>query len=159
MFQKITLTLLLLAIVSCKNSESNEKDKIKVARWLLGNWENKLADGKLSETWKKVNDSTFQAQSYFIKEKDTLHFETITLKQKGEELTYNAAVKGQNGDKPVTFKLTNLTEKQLVFENLKHDYPKKISYTQITEDSLVAEISGILAGKPSSEKFSMKKIK
>ena len=159
MFQKITLALLLLATVSCKNSESNEKDKIKVARWLLGNWENKLADGKLSETWKKVNDSTFQAQSYFIKEKDTLHFETITLKQKGEELTYNAAVKGQNGDKPVTFKLTNLTEKQLVFENLKHDYPKKISYTQITEDSLVAEISGILAGKPSSEKFSMKKIK
>ena len=159
MFQKITLALLLLAIVSCKNSESNEKDKIKVARWLLGNWENKLADGKLSETWKKVNDSTFQAQSYFIKEKDTLHFETITLKQKGEELTYNAAVKGQNGDKPVTFKLTNLTEKQLVFENSKHDYPKKISYTQITEDSLVAEISGILAGKPSSEKFSMKKIK
>ena len=159
MFQKITLALLLLAIVSCKNSESNEKDKIKVARWLLGNWENKLADGKLSETWKKVNDSTFQAQSYFIKEKDTLHFETITLKQKGEELTYNAAVIGQNGDKPVTFKLTNLTEKQLVFENSKHDYPKKISYTQITEDSLVAEISGILAGKPSSEKFSMKKIK
>ena len=159
MFQKITLVLLLLAIVSCKNSESNEKDKIKVARWLLGNWENKLADGKLSETWKKVNDSTFQAQSYFIKEKDTLHFETITLKQKGEELTYDAAVKGQNGDKPVTFKLTNLTEKQLVFENSKHDYPKKISYTQITEDSLVAEISGILAGKPSSEKFSMKKIK
>lgn len=159
MFQKITLVLLLLAIVSCKNSESNEKDKIKVARWLLGNWENKLADRKLSETWKKVNDSTFQAQSYFIKEKDTLHFETITLKQTGEELTYNAAVKGQNGDKPVTFKLTNLTEKQLVFENLKHDYPKKISYTQITEDSLVAEISGILAGKPSSEKFSMKKIK
>lgn len=159
MFQKITLALLLLAIVSCKNSESNEKDKIKVARWLLGNWENKLADGKLSETWKKVNDSTFQAQSYFIKEKDTLHFETITLKQKGEELTYNAAVKGQNGDKPVTFKLTNLTEKQLVFENSKHDYPKKISYTQITEDSLITEISGILAGKPSSEKFSMKKIK
>ncbi|SEG50228.1 DUF6265 family protein [Flavobacterium urumqiense] len=159
MFQKITLALLLLATVSCKNSESNEKDKIKVARWLLGNWENKLADGKLSETWKKVNDSTFQAQSYFIKEKDTLHFETITLKQKGEELTYNAAVIGQNGDKPVTFKLTNLTEKQLVFENSKHDYPKKISYTQITEDSLVAEISGILAGKPSSEKFSMKKIK
>jgi hypothetical protein len=47
----------------------------------------------------------------------------------------------------------------LVFENPKHDYPKKITYTQITEDSLEAEISGILEGKASSEKFSMKKIK
>jgi hypothetical protein len=159
MFQKTTLILLLLAIVSCKNSGSNEKDKIKEARWLLGNWENKTVDGNLTETWKKVNDSTFQAQSYFIKEKDTLHFESITLQQKGEELTYNATVKGQNNDEPITFKLTNSTDTQLVFENPKHDYPKKIIYTQITEDSLAAEISGILEGKASSEKFSMKKIK
>ena len=159
MFQKTTLLLLLLAIVSCKNSGSNEKDKIKEARWILGEWESKSADGNLSETWKKVNDSTFQAQSYFIKEKDTLHFESITLQQNGEELSYSATVKGQNSDKPITFKLTNSTEKQLVFENPKHDYPKKIIYTQINEDNLVAEISGTLEGKATSEKFAMNKIK
>ncbi|MFE3848850.1 DUF6265 family protein [Flavobacterium sp. LB3P45] len=159
MFQKTTLILLLLAIVSCKNSDSNKIEKIKAASWLLGNWENKSADGNLTENWEKVNDSTFQAQSYYIKEKDTLHFESITLQQKGEDLTYNAAVKGQNDDKPVSFKLTTATEKQLVFENPKHDYPQKISYTQITPDSLVAKISGIQQGKPSSEQFSMKKIK
>ncbi len=159
MFQKTTLILLLLAIVSCKNSDSNEKEKIKAADWLIGKWENKSADGNLTETWKKVNDSTFQAESYFIKEKDTLHFESITLQQKGELLTYNATVKGQNNDKSVSFKLTTETEKQLVFENPKHDYPQKISYTQITPDSLVAKISGIQQGKPSSESYSMKKIK
>jgi hypothetical protein len=159
MFQKTTLILLLTALVSCKNSGSNEKDKIKEARWILGNWENKTVDGNLTETWKKVNDSTFQAQSYFIKEKDTLHFESITLQQNGEVLSYSATVKGQNSDKPVTFKLTNSTEKQLVFENPKHDYPKKIIYTQINEDSLVAEISGTLEGKATSEKFAMNKIK
>jgi hypothetical protein len=159
MFPKTTLLLLLLAIVSCKNSDANEKEKIKAANWLLGNWESKSVEGKLTETWKKVNDSTFQAQSYFIKEKDTLHFESITLQQKGEELTYSAAVKGQNNDKSVTFKLTTATEKQMVFENLKHDYPQKISYTQITADSLVAKISGMQQAKPSSEQFSMKRIK
>ncbi|MFV5696137.1 DUF6265 family protein [Flavobacterium sp. LB3P122] len=159
MFQKTTLILLLLALVSCKNSDSNKIEKIKAASWLLGNWENKSADGNLTENWKKVNDSTFQAQSYYIKEKDTLHFEAITLQQKGEELTYNTAVKGQNEDKPVSFKLTTGTEKQLVFENPKHDYPQKISYTQITPDSLVAKISGMQQGKPSSEQFSMKKTK
>lgn len=159
MFQKMTLLLLLLAIVSCKNSDSDKNEKIKAAKWLLGNWENNSADGNLSETWKKVNDSTFQAKSYFIKEKDTLHFEAITLQQKGEELTYSATVQGQNNDKPVSFKLTTSTEKQMVFENPKHDYPQKISYTQITPDSLVAKISGIQQGKPSSEQFSMKKTK
>ena len=159
MFQKTILLLLLLAIVSCKKSDSNKNEKIKATNWLLGNWENNSADGNLSETWKKVNDSTFQAQSYFIKEKDTLHFESITLQQKGEELPYTATVQGQNNDKPVSFKLTTSTEKQLVFENPKHDYPQKISYNQITTDSLVAKISGIQQGKPSSEQYSMKKTK
>lgn len=158
MFQKTIYLLLLLAIVSCKNFDSNKNEKIKEASWLLGNWENKSADGKLSENWKKVNDSTFEAQSYYIKEKDTLHFESIILQQKEEELTYIATVQGQNNDKPVAFKLTTATDKQVVFENLKHDYPQKISYTQIAPDSLVAKISGIQQGKPSSESFSMKKI-
>lgn len=151
------ILLLILAIASCKKSDSNEK--IKTARWLLGRWENNSADGILSETWKKTNDSTFQAESYFIKDKDTLHFETITLQQNGEELFYNATVKGQNNDEAVAFKLSNATEKELVFENPKHDYPKKIVYKQITPDSLMAEISGTQQGKPSSEKYSMKKSK
>lgn len=148
-----------MAISACKKSDANKNEKIKAADWLLGNWEHKSVDGNLTENWKKVNDSTFEAQSFYIKEKDTLHFESITLQQKGEDLTYNAAVKGQNDDKPVSFKLTTATEKQLVFENPKHDYPQKISYTQITPDSLVAKISGIQQGKPSSEQFLMKKIK
>jgi hypothetical protein len=158
MFQKITLILLLLVIVSCKNSETNEKEKIKATNWLLGKWENKVDEGILSESWKKLNDSTFQAESFFIKDKDTLHFETITLEQKGENLIYSATVKGQNDDKPVSFHMTSETDKKLVFENPKHDYPQKITYTLINKDSLVAEISGIQLGKPSSEKFGMKKL-
>lgn len=158
MFQKTILILLLLTIFSCKESDANEKEKMKAANWILGNWENKSVDGNLSETWKKVNDSTFEAQSYFIKEKDTLHFESIILQQKGEELTYSTMVKGQNEDKAVAFKLTTTTEKQLVFENPKHDYPQKIIYSEINPDNIVVKISGIQQGKPSSEQYSLKKI-
>jgi hypothetical protein len=156
MFQKTTLLLLLSVFFSCKN-DANKNDKIKSTQWLIGKWENKSADGNLEETWKKVNDSTFQATSYFIKEGDTLHYETVTLQQNGEDLNYNATVKGQNDDKAVTFKLNTEIEKQLVFENLKHDYPQKISYTQITKDSLLAKITGIIDGKSTSEQFPMKK--
>ncbi|MFH7014851.1 DUF6265 family protein [Flavobacterium sp. FlaQc-47] len=157
MFQKITLTLLLLAVVSCQKKESVEKDKIKVADWLIGNWENKSPDGVLSENWIKLNDSTFSASSYFIKGKDTLHFENIVLAQKGETLTYFATVKGQNNDKPVAFPSTAESDKQLVFENRKHDYPQKITYTKGADNTLTAEISGKLDGKLSSEKFVMMK--
>lgn len=151
----IAIFILLLVFISCQNS--NKNDKIKLSDWLIGKWENKSESGNLEETWTKVNDSTFQGKSYYIKGKDTLHFESIVLQQNGEELFYNPTVKGQNNDKPVTFKLTIITDKQLVFENLKHDYPQKIIYNLITKDSLVAKISGIQQGKPSSDNYSMKK--
>jgi hypothetical protein len=157
MFQKTTLILLLLVIISCKNKDEKGNEKITKANWILGKWETKTADGNLSESWKQVNDSTFQGESFFIKGKDTLHFENITLQQKGEDLFYSATVKGQNENKAVAFKMTVGTEKQLIFENPKHDYPQKITYTLITKDSLVAAISGVQLGKPSSEKFGMKK--
>jgi hypothetical protein len=157
MFQKTTLILLLLVIVSCKNKNEKGNEKITKANWLLGKWETKTADGNLSESWKQVNDSTFQGLSFFIKDKDTLHNESIILQQNGEDLIYNATIQGQNENKAVSFKMISGNEKQMVFENPKHDYPQKITYTLITKDSLVAAISGIQLGKPSSEKFGMKK--
>ncbi len=161
MLKNITLLLLIMTFASCKKSnsaENAEKEKIKSSRWLLGTWENKSAEGSLKEIWSKVNDSTFEGQSYFIKVKDTIHFETIQLQQIGDEFTYTATVKGQNNDKPVAFKMTNSTETELVFENPTHDYPQKISYKNLSKGSITAEISGTQAGKPSSEKYEMKKI-
>ena len=161
MENNISIFIILLAFTACKKSDSEgkEKDKIVLAHWLLGNWENKSVEGSLTENWEKVNDSTYKATSHFIKLKDTLHFETIRLQQKGETLTYIATVQGQNDDKPVAFNLITATDKQLVFENLKNDYPQKISYTQISKDSLVTEISGMQQGKISSEKYKMGKRK
>lgn len=155
----LSLSCLILVLASCKEDKSRTYEKINAANWLLGNWENKSVEGNLTESWKKANDSTFQATSYFIKEKDTLHFETIILEQKGENATYYAAVQGQNDGKPIAFKLKAASEKELLFENLQHDYPQKINYTPITADSLVVKISGMQQGKPSSEQFSMKRIK
>ena len=157
MKKTILLLVTILTFMSCQKSK--EVSKIVVADWLLGNWENKSDDGDLLENWKKVNDSLYDGESYFIKGKDTLHFEKIQMKQKGKDLFYIATVKGQNNDKPVTFKHNDTIEKQLVFENPKHDFPQKIVYSQITKDSIIIQISGIQQGKSSSERFSMKKSK
>lgn len=157
MFQKITLFALVLTFLSCQKKETVEKDKIKKADWLIGKWENTSPDGVLTENWEKVNDSTFSAASYFIKEADTIHFESIVLAQKGEGLTYIATVKGQNDGKPVAFPSTSETENKLVFENLQHDYPQKITYTKGANNTLTAEISGKLNGKQTTERFIMAK--
>lgn len=146
-----------LTVISCKKTERAEKTQIKLADWLIGNWENEMEQGTLLETWEKANDSTFNGKSYFIKDKDTLNNEVVMLTQKGDELFYIPTVIGQNNNEPVLFKMTKGSAKQLVFENPKHDFPQKIIYTQITKDSLVAEISGMENGKPASERYPMKR--
>lgn len=142
-----------LCLFSCQKEPDKQPGQINNAEWLLGNWGHKTKQGDLAEQWQKINDSTFNGASYFIKAKDTLFAETIVLSETKGDLHYTVTVPGQNGDLPVAFKMTSGTAKQLVFENPSHDYPKKIIYNLIHKDSMVAHISGMQQGKPVSETF------
>jgi len=149
--------LALVLLVSCQKKSDKKFEKLEKMNWLIGNWENKMPEGLLTETWKKDNDSTFSGNSYFINSKDTVHFESIKLYQKADSLIYSATVVGQNNNEPVQFNQTSATETEFTFENPKHDYPQKIVYKKVNDNSLVATISGMQQGKMSSESYPMKK--
>ena len=68
-------------------------------------------------------------------------------------------MKGQNHDKAVSFSQDTPIENQLIFVNPKHDYPQKISYQKDAKNNLVATISGLIDGKPSTEKYTLAKSK
>lgn len=166
-FKYFMVLTIISAIISCNNSsnqketESNIKnyDNLENASWLIGKWQNNSTDGNATEIWEKKNDSTFAGKSYFVTGNDTVSSETISIEQSGNQLFYIPTVKEQNSAQPIKFTLTLSTNKHLVFENPKHDFPQKISYTQITNDSLLAEISGILEGKYNSQKFPLTRVK
>ncbi|WPR70233.1 DUF6265 family protein [Flavobacterium sp. NG2] len=158
MVQKITLLLLIIALVSCNNSNSkSDKELIQSAQGLLGTWEYQAPDGILVENWIKVNDSTYNGSSLFIKGKDTIHQERIVLQQLGENLTYKTLIKGQNNNEPIVFLYKETEENKLVFENTNNDYPQLIKYTVTVPNKLTAEISGLQLKKPHSEKYTLGK--
>jgi hypothetical protein len=138
-------------------SQSN-KD-IEKAEWLLGTWENKTSRGSLYETWARRSQHEFFGMSYRVRERDTVVFETIQLLQRPEGLFYIPTVRNQNQGMPVTFALKSMTDTGMVFENPGHDFPQIISYSRITPDSLVAEISGTRNGTFSSQSFPMKRMR
>jgi Domain of unknown function (DUF6265) len=138
---------------------TKQTSNIKKAQWLIGTWENKTPKGSIYETWSKANDNEFSGKSYIIKEKDTIVFENIQLVQEQNGLFYIPVVKTQNDGLPVRFASKAISENQLVFENLQHDFPQIISYTKISADSLVAEISGTKNGRERKQTFSMKRVK
>lgn len=138
---------------------AKESDNINKATWLVGTWENKTSRGTIYETWIKNSNNELSGKSYIIKEKDSIVFETIRLLQMQNSIYYIPTVKGQNNEEPVKFEGKMITDTQLVFENLQHDFPQVITYTKISSDSLVAEISGMKNGKERKQVFPMKKIK
>ena len=156
--KKITLLLVVITL-SASCNKTKKEDELAAVEWLVGTWENKTADGDFVEIWNKTNDSLYIGGSYFIKGKDTLHHEQIELLQTGSSIWYITTVRGQNNEQPVRFQLTQQMGPQFVFENPKHDFPKKIIYQRIGSDSLVATISGIQQGKVSSENYPMKRKK
>jgi hypothetical protein len=138
---------------------TKQTNDLKIAAWLIGTWENKTQKGSIYETWIKTNDKEFSGKSYIIKEKDTIVFENIRCVWEQDGLFYIPEVKNQNEGLPVRFASKTISETQLVFENPQHDFPQLISYTKMSEDSLVAEISGTKNGQVRKQIFPMKRMK
>jgi len=169
----IPAAVALLCITACTNKKNNAEipateqtapfkprhELLQQASWLLGSWHSVMPEGTIVEEWKAENDSVFSVRSFFVSGTDTSFGETVTLEQKGNELYYIPVVKDQNEGKPVPFRLSSPAGPELAFENPEHDFPQKIVYRKIAEDSLMTEISGKMGKKVHAEQLPMKKMK
>jgi len=169
MKRKIILVSAFTCLLACKKEPqlqeqfieaqpTKEYANLQKTNWFLGEWGNTSTEGELTERWKKTNDSVFSGESYFVtKGKDTVFAELIKLEEADGKVAYIVTVPNQNNGEAVRFEMTSISDSHIVFENPHHDFPNKIVYNKVGNDSLVAEIFGTKKGKPASEKFAMKK--
>ena len=163
--RSIQLLCVLLFFVSCKNSPSDFSSKAKGssakmndAHWLIGSWQAVTTKGITYEKWHKASDTLFMGESFFIKEGDTVLNESIKIVARDNDVAFISTVPDQNEGLPVTFKLTYIDPHKMVFENQTHDFPQMITYQEVTQDSLIAEISGTIKGDHRSKRFPMKRL-
>ncbi len=154
-----TKILLISALFFLCCWKADTRPQLRSAEWLLGTWAYRPAPGKsIYETWTRSGGETLSGVSYMLKEKDTLVFETVKLVQKNEQLLYIATVRQQNNGVPVAFASKTVSDTELVFENLRHDFPQQIRYAGVGADSLVAEISGVKNGTRRKQSYPMKRL-
>jgi hypothetical protein len=109
--------------------------------WLLGNWTKPSEKRIIYEHWTIVSDDILRAEgsmsdSKGLNKKTT---ETILLVRIGEEIFYIA--KAIQNEFPVAFKLVSSSKKEAVFENLSHDFPRRIHYTLEADGALRADVT------------------
>jgi hypothetical protein len=126
---------------------------------LEGLWRMDKPNGALFEEWKKINNELLQGRSFILKENDTIVLEQIRLAKEGDEVFYIPSVKDQNSGQPVTFTMLSSKKNQFTFENKSHDFPQRIIYRFVNNDSVVARIEGVVKGKEKWSEFYYTRVK
>ena len=151
-----------IGLIACAN-EKQEKDanvnesKKTIFDQMNGSWVADYDSTKYIESWTMLSDSLFISTGCMLQGKDTLFSESVEIKRSNGKFLYIPTVKDQNSGKAVSFEVNSLTDTSFVAENLKHDFPQRISYT-LKGDSVIAFIEGETKSKETRrEYFNMKK--
>ncbi len=113
--------------------------KIEDLAWMSGDWETAPGRMRIDEHWTNVVGGSLIGMSRTVAGDRTVFFEYLRIETRGAEIFYVAHPKAKM---PGTdFKLVKLAGEEAVFENLKHDFPKRIIYRK-TAEGLTARIEG-----------------
>ena len=107
--------------------------------FLQGTW--KMENREVYEHWDFLNEHSMKGFAYKMDKGQMLITEYLDLTQTNSEITYIATVLTQNQGRGIAFQL-NRSGAAWVFENPRHDFPQKITYTQRSENTLFVEVSG-----------------
>lgn len=123
----------LLFLTSCLSSE------LESVKFLEGTW--KMEGKENYEMWRMTGES-LEGQGYKMKDGEKKVSETLRISAEGDKITYYATVPNQNNGAAIAFTLNTAVEGKFSFENLGHDFPKKIQYEVKSADKLFVRVLG-----------------
>ena len=109
--------------------------------WIAGDWQTPASGSRqIDEHWTAPLGNTMMGVSRTVAGGKTVEFEYLRIEQRADGIYY---VAHPNARTPGTdFKLTKLNADEAVFENPKHDFPKRIIYRKNKDGSLTASVDG-----------------
>lgn len=151
--------MLFFSLSAFLNSGSGRNSTFRQLYQLRGTWIMKGTKMNIGESWEKSSHNRLQGKGFMIRGNDTFITENIMLTKSKQGIYYSAAVEKQHNRSPVAFKLTHSNRRQFVFENPAHDFPKRITYSFISKDSLHAFIEDGDAGTNKRQDYYYKRVK
>lgn len=116
--------------------------------WLAGAWVGSRGTGgsiSFEERWSPPSGGSMLAVSRTVTRDKMSAFEFLRIVERDGGLVYIAQ---PGGAAPTEFVLTEVSAAKAVFDNPRHDYPKRITYELTPEGGLSASIGLIKGGSP-----------
>jgi hypothetical protein len=108
--------------------------------WIVGSW---AADGGgtyVEEHWTPARGNTMLAVARATRGPQTVFYEFLRIEQTGDTITYYGAPEGRQPATP--FKMVEMGDGKVVFENPRHDFPVRITYWRDGPDGMGAKVEG-----------------
>jgi energy-coupling factor transporter ATP-binding protein EcfA2 len=120
--------------------------------WITGAWIGSRPSGStFEERWSPAKGGAMLATSRTVNASGKMSaFEFLRIVERDGGLVYIAQ---PNGAPPTEFVLTELSAKRAVFDNPRHDYPKRIVYELSADGGLTAMIGFMKGGTPRRFEF------
>jgi len=120
--------------------------------WLEGNWAGTRSTGStFEERWSPAKGGAMLAVSRSVNTSGKMFaFEFLRIVERDGGLVYIAQ---PNGAPPTEFVLSELSGKRAVFDNPRHDYPKRIVYELSAKGALTATTGYLKGGTPQMFEF------
>jgi len=149
----VAIGALVIALAStCANgADTSRSATLDRFAWLAGSWV--LDDGKqhVEEFWSTPAPDMLIGMSRTLRAGKTTAFEFLRIVAREDGVFYVAQPRGRP---PVEFRLQSLDGEQAVFVNPGHnDHLQRIFYRHNADDSLVARIEGVDAGRTFAEDY------
>jgi hypothetical protein len=99
----------------------------------------------ITEMWSKPDGGTMIGAGRTVKAGKTVGFEFLRITEDNGAMHYIS--RPSENREETAFKLVKWNDRELIFENLGHDFPQRIIYRGTAKDRLAARIEGEQAGK------------
>ena len=131
-------------------------DDLKKLEWLTGQWEGIMGSGLYHEEWYPDELNNLTGRAYLIKNGEITNNEKLKIHLIENDIFYTADV--SHNPAPVSFKLTEYSDKIFIFENPEHDFPQKITYEILSENNFKATVEAVNESKTRKLVYDLKRI-
>ncbi|WP_143160074.1 DUF6265 family protein [Chitinophaga jiangningensis] len=141
--------LLLVFAASCAWQAASAQASVKDFPYLSklqGTWVMNTRKGSVVEQWQQVNDSTWYGRTWRVAEGDSSLQQSVSLVKQGDAIYFMPVYTGHETLVPVKLKVRVLKPIGFVAEDLKNDFPQKVTYRFSAPTVLEARVQGTRDG-------------
>ena len=118
--------------------------EIEKLAWMTGTWTQNKEGETVQESWLGPRGNMMAGVNLTSSAKRGTSFEFMRVVTTPTGLSYLASPGGKS---PTEFKLKEIGDKRVVFENLSHDFPQRVMYWIETDGAMKARIEGTVQAK------------